>query len=213
MKSVPDAVPTRRPLSLDAILDTATRIADRDGLAAVSIRRVAATLGGRPMSLYSFIESKDDLVARMLDQVMAGVVLKAVPDDWRTALLAIARRTIEVGIQHPWIVAASVQSTGPGPNTQAHATQTFEALAGLGADEERMRRLATAVDVYTIGFAMTAGADASADDLLFVDGITWLLDGFERELATSRSGQSDSFPPALPTEGAVARRADAPPVA
>lgn len=195
MESATRPTSAKQALSLEVIVDTAVGIADREGLTAVSIRRVASALHGRPMSLYSFIESKDGLVARMLDAVMADIVLVELPDNWRDALLAIAQRTIEVGARHPWIIAASLQSNAPSPNTLAHAMQTFEALSSLGVDEARARSLATAIDVYTIGFAMVSGVGrgASADDRLFVDGITWLLDGFERELAggdlggTSRS--------------------------
>lgn len=161
------------------------RIADSDGLSAVSIRRVAAELSARPMSLYSFIDSKGDLVARMRDAVMARMLLDEIPGDWREAMLAIARRTIEVGTKHPWIIAAGFESDVPGPHTLAHATQTLGALSSRGVSEGRAQRLATAVDVYTIGFATlsVAGSGAPMDDRVFTDGITWLLDGFEREVA------------------------------
>lgn len=171
-------------MTLESIVEAAVRIADRDGLEAVSIRRVAADLGGRPMSLYSFVANKESLVARMLDAVMAEAVLTELPGDWRAALLAIARRTIEVGARHPWIIAAGLQTRSPGPNTLAHALQTLDALSGLGVDRDRAQSLATAIDVYTIGFATVSGIGlgASADDPVFVDGITWILDGFEREI-------------------------------
>ncbi len=178
---------TRQPLSLTSIVDAAVAIADREGLDSVSIRRVASELQGRPMSLYSFIDSKEGLVARMLDAVVAEMVVDELPGNWREALLAIAQRTMEVGERHPWMVVASVQSGVPGPNMVAHGMQTFEALAGLGVDEARARSFAQAIDVYTIGFATVSGAgpDAPADRRQFMDGITWLLDGFERELASA----------------------------
>jgi AcrR family transcriptional regulator len=173
----------KRPLSLDAIIGASVRIADAEGLNGVSIRRVAAAIAARPMSLYSFIESKDDLVARMLDSVIGDILVEKLPHDWRTAVESIARRTIEVGAKHPWIIEATAQSNSAGPNALAHEQQTLDALASLGADSARTRSLAMAIDVYTIGFAMVSGgaSGAPSDDRVFTDGLTWLLNGFEHE--------------------------------
>ncbi|MFI7448423.1 TetR/AcrR family transcriptional regulator [Nonomuraea sp. NPDC049714] len=71
--------PQRRPaLTREAIVAAAVSIADAEGLGAVSIRRVAAELGARAMSLYTYIERKEDLLALMLDEV-AGELLAAEP--------------------------------------------------------------------------------------------------------------------------------------
>lgn len=177
------SLPQKQPLSVRAIIDAAVRIADADGLGGVSIRRVAAALNVRPMSLYSFIESKDDLVAQMLDSVIGNIVLEQLPTDWRAAVESIARRTIEVGSKHPWIMAATAQSTAAGPNALAHEQQTLNALSSLGADDARTRSLAMAIDVYTIGFAMVSGgaSEVPTDDRVFTDGLAWLLDGFEHQ--------------------------------
>lgn len=175
----------RASLSLESIVEASVHIADHDGLDAVSIRSVAAALQARPMSLYSFIESKDHLVARMLDAVMGEIVLTDIPDHWREALFSIARRTIQAGTRHPWIVAASLRSDAPGPNTLLHTKQTLDVLSGIGVDGQQARSLATAIDIYVIGFATLwkDGSDAPADDRLFTDGLTWLLDGFEHQRA------------------------------
>jgi AcrR family transcriptional regulator len=183
MAPSPESAAQKRPLSLDAIIDASVRIADAEGLNGVSIRRVAAAIAARPMSLYSFIESKDDLVARMLDSVIGDILVEKLPHDWRTAVESIARRTIEVGAKHPWIIEATAQSNSAGPNALAHEQQTLDALASLGADSARTRSLAMAIDVYTIGFAMVSGgaSGAPSDDRVFTDGLTWLLNGFEHE--------------------------------
>ncbi|UUT35301.1 TetR/AcrR family transcriptional regulator [Microbacterium elymi] len=173
----------RAPLSLESIVAASVHIADHDGLESVSIRSVAAALRARPMSLYSFITSKDDLISRMLDNVMSEIVLEDIPDNWREALFAIARRTIQIGTRHPWIVAASLQSDTPGPNMLTHTNQTLAVLSGAGVEGRRAETLATAIDVYVIGFATLwkNGSDAPADDRLFTDGLNWLLDGFEHQ--------------------------------
>src|ERR1700755_1415038 len=97
-----------QPLSREAILAAAVEIADTEGLEAVSIRRLATKLSARPMSLYSHIERKGDLIDLMVDEVMGGSVLPGpVPsDDWRDDLRRIAQRTRENTRAHPWMIQA-----------------------------------------------------------------------------------------------------------
>src|ERR1700753_976899 len=92
-----DDVPAAQPLSRDSIVAAAIEIADNDGLEAVSIRRLATRLGARPMSLYSHIERKGDLIDLMVDEVIAGSILPESPPsgDWRDDLRRIAQSTRE----------------------------------------------------------------------------------------------------------------------
>ncbi|MDN5796646.1 MAG: TetR/AcrR family transcriptional regulator [Intrasporangium sp.] len=173
------------PLSRQAIVEAAIALADAEGLDAVSIRSVAAVLRARPMSLYRFIDSKDDLVADMVDEVIAEMLLKQVPADWRDAMRAIARRTIQIGRRHPWLLAATTRITGTGPHRAQHADQSLQAMASLGLSEGVVRPLLVAVDVYTMGFALSTRpgrtrAQQRADDRALDQGLGWLLDGFAR---------------------------------
>lgn len=114
------------------VIAAALEIADDEGLEAVSIRRVAAALGVRPMTLYSHIASKDDLVALMLHE-MSGQLLvpEPLPDDWREALRLIARRAYDAYLQHPWALQAFGRGTRVGPNMLRRAEQSAAAVAGL----------------------------------------------------------------------------------
>jgi AcrR family transcriptional regulator len=67
--------PTAGGLSRATIVAAAMELADREGVAAVSIRRVAAALDVRPMSLYTHIASKADLLDLMVNQVSATVLV------------------------------------------------------------------------------------------------------------------------------------------
>ena len=126
-------------------------LADAEGLSAVSIRRVAAALNTRPMSLYSHIARKDDLLDLMLDQVLGEVLVDQLPGDWRQALRAIAHRTRATARRHPWIIGALGQRPTIGPNGMRHREQSAAAVAGLDADLFRKGALLEAVDAYTIG--------------------------------------------------------------
>ncbi len=94
----------RAPLTRQAIVTSAVSLADREGLGAVSIRRIAGELGARPMSIYSFaaIETKDELFDLMIDEVSADLLLPTLPQNWREAVLAIALRLRLVLLRHPW---------------------------------------------------------------------------------------------------------------
>lgn len=172
-------------MSEPEIVAAGIRIADVDGLDAVSIRRVAAEFAGRPMTVYSFIDSKQRLIELMVDSVMGDIVLEQIPEDWRAAVHAIAERTLEVGKRHPWIIEGTVRARATGANAQRHGRQSRDALAGFGLPEKTLHPLLVAIDAYTIGFALTARPDASVTPALrktFGAGLDWILDGFERDV-------------------------------
>ena len=143
-----------QPLSREAIVLAAIEIADADGLEAVSIRRLATKLDARPMSLYSHIDRKGDLIDLMVDEVMAGAVIPGGPptDDWREALRQIAQRTRETTRAHPWMIAAAFHRPFLGPNALRHIDQSLAAVSELPLSPERKRAVLLAVDTYTLGF-------------------------------------------------------------
>jgi AcrR family transcriptional regulator len=143
-----------QPLSRAAIVAAAIDIADADGLEAVSIRRLATKLDARPMSLYSHIGRKGDLVDLMVDEVMAGAIIPGGPptDDWRAALRQIAQRTRESTRAHPWMIAAAFHRPFLGPNALRHIDQSLAAVSELPLSPERKRAVLLAIDTYTLGF-------------------------------------------------------------
>jgi AcrR family transcriptional regulator len=136
-------------LTRERILGTAIALADADGLGAVSIRRIAGELKARPMSLYAHIGSKDELLALMHDRVLGEALLGDVPGEWQEALRAIARRTREVTLRHPWIIAEHLPRLGP--SMLRHLEESAAAVASLDADDASKRALLIAVDTFTIG--------------------------------------------------------------
>lgn len=143
-----------QPLSRESIVAAAIEIADTDGLEAVSIRRLATKLGARPMSLYSHIERKGDLIDLMVDEVMGGSVLPESPPsgDWRDDLRRISQRTRENIRAHPWMIAVAFRRPFIGPNALRHIDQSLAAVSELPLPPERKRAVLLAVDTYTLGF-------------------------------------------------------------
>ncbi|MFI1814191.1 TetR/AcrR family transcriptional regulator C-terminal domain-containing protein [Streptomyces sp. NPDC020422] len=94
-------------LTLARIATAAVAVADAEGLAAASMRRVAAELGVSAMSLYRHVSDKDDLLLRMMDAVLAGHPLPATPPPgWREAIELAARQLWGLFRRHPWLAPA-----------------------------------------------------------------------------------------------------------
>ncbi|MEV6300998.1 TetR/AcrR family transcriptional regulator [Actinoplanes sp. NPDC051861] len=99
---------TRGPqpaLSLDRIVAAAIEIADRDGLAALSMARLAERLGSAPMSLYRHVANKDELLVFMQDAAPGEP--PALPPGWRASLETWARALQAVYFRHPWVLQVS----------------------------------------------------------------------------------------------------------
>jgi AcrR family transcriptional regulator len=150
-------------LTREAVVACAVGLADSEGLEAVTVRRVAAELSARPMSLYSFFKRKDDLVDLMVDQVLGEMLLDEMPSgDWRVALRAMLHRQIAVGRRHLWVIGVFGARAPIGPNAARHAEQSFETIAGLGLAPERALALLRAVDTYLWGFVTLGGQELAA---------------------------------------------------
>lgn len=149
---------TTRQLNKAGIAAAALAIADAEGFAAVSMRRVAQKLGVGTMSLYYYAKSKAELIFAMDDALMAEVLVPTLPEDWREALTAIALRTRDVFVRHPWALS-SMQSAPPGVNAMLHMEQCLEALAKTSMTTEEKLTLLALVDDFVFGYTLreTAG--------------------------------------------------------
>jgi AcrR family transcriptional regulator len=139
----PRPQPTRGPkpaLSIDRIAQAAIKVADADGLAAVTMQRIASELGFTKMALYRYVPGKAELIALMVDT--AGdppPVLDGETDDWRAQLGHWARRLLELLQRHPWLLEATVGPRIMGPNELGWLEQAVAALDGTGLHgSERM---------------------------------------------------------------------------
>lgn len=142
-------------LTRSRVVQAGLAIADAEGLDAVSIRRVAAELGARPMSLYTHVASRDDLVALMLNEVSGELLVgEPLPRDWRTAMRLIAERTRDAYMAHPWMLRVFVTGARVGPNQLRRAEQSASAVAGLGIDPTDSWTALRVVHEWTMGYAL-----------------------------------------------------------
>lgn len=106
----------RPRLSAAQIADAAVAIADRSGLATLSMRKVAEALGAGTMSLYHYVKTRDELLLLMHDTVIGELDLPPAPtDDWRSEMVRISTRMRAVAVRHPWISELPFPAD-PGPN-------------------------------------------------------------------------------------------------
>ncbi|MFD0698842.1 TetR/AcrR family transcriptional regulator [Paenibacillus sp. GCM10027628] len=93
----------KREMSLKQIVDSAIAVADKDGLSAVSMNRVAASLGFTTMSLYRYVPSKDDLVLLMQDAVCDISIPAEDSAHWRENMINFVRTIMRCFLDHPWL--------------------------------------------------------------------------------------------------------------
>jgi AcrR family transcriptional regulator len=143
-----------RGLSREDIVATAIAIADAEGTAAVSMRRIARDLHVGAMSLYWYVESKDELHHLMLEGVHAEIEAAEPSGDWRGDLAVYARNYRAALHRHPW--AIDFLGVGPpsGPNDARNADRLLGALDGLGLDPMTRMWALLAVGTYVMGAAL-----------------------------------------------------------
>lgn len=135
--------PTRGPkpkLSPQRIATAAAELADREGLDAVSMNRVAGEFGVSAMALYRYVPGKTELVELMVEAVLAdGPDLSGVPDgDWRAAVREWTRQCARVYAAHPWmlgVLAMRRQVMGPCQLRWLDVALAALEPTGLGAAE------------------------------------------------------------------------------
>ena len=113
----------------DEVVDAAIRVADADGLAAVSMRRIATEIGAGAMSLYTYVPDKDRLVDLMVDRVGGTVPGVPLTGDWRADLLALAAAQRRLMLAHPWLPGALPNRRLTGRNMLAYLDRGLAALA------------------------------------------------------------------------------------
>ncbi|MFF3740586.1 TetR/AcrR family transcriptional regulator [Streptomyces sp. NPDC002566] len=181
--------PPNRPvpaaLSRERIVRAAIRLADADGLDAVSLRKIAGTLDVRPMRLYGYIVGKEELLDLMVDAAYAEI--RPVGDGWREVLRSLAEATRHAVHEHEWLA----DLLGGRPQLGPHALASGESvMAALGdVDVDAVMPVVAAVNAYVIGAVRREIAERRAERATGMDEKRWqasLGPYLERTFATGR---------------------------
>jgi AcrR family transcriptional regulator len=120
----------KRGLTLDRIVGAGIKVALTEGLAALSMARIASELGVGTMSLYRYVAAKDELLTLMVDQALGPPPTPAAAEDWRAGLRRWADALRAAYGRHPWSLRVPISAPPLGPNNVAWLDN---ALAALGA--------------------------------------------------------------------------------
>jgi AcrR family transcriptional regulator len=163
----------RPGLSADAIVEAAVRLADAEGLEAVSMARLAAELGFTTMSLYRYVTSKDELLQLMWNASTAGP--PDIPPDslapggtgsllgeggWRDRLRRWAVFQRDAIDRHPWITQMPMATPPAGPNSMLFVEHGLAAMDGTGLTDPDKMSVIGLLSSYTLSEARMA-ADAA----------------------------------------------------
>jgi TetR/AcrR family transcriptional regulator, tetracycline repressor protein len=123
----------REPISKEAIVAAAIGLLDREGLAALSMRRLAEELGTGAASLYWHVGSKDGLLDLVLDQLISEVKIPDPdPPHWQEQLKEVAREQRRISLRHPYIVRISIGRIPMGPNALLFSERVLAILRAGG---------------------------------------------------------------------------------
>jgi AcrR family transcriptional regulator len=165
-----------RALTRQRIAAAAVTVADAEGLAAVSMRRVAAELQVSTMSLYRHVADKDDLLVRMIDVVLSRCSFpEDPPEGWRYRLELAARMLWELFRGHPWL-APALSLTRPQPVADAlsFTEWVLTALDGHGLDPSTAFTVDLTLFNYVRGTAVNIEMEAEAEALSGLDHEEWM---------------------------------------
>ncbi len=149
-----DAPPSRPRLSRERIVVEAVTLADRIGVEALTIRRLATALEVKPMTIYHHVANKESILDGMVDLVFAEIELPAQGASWRSATRVRAMSARAVLSRHPWAPPLMESRTSPGPATLRHHNAVLRCLRSDGFSLALAAHAYALLDSYIYGFAL-----------------------------------------------------------
>ncbi len=144
-------------LSLEAIVAAGIAVADADGLGAVSMNRVAGELESSAMSLYRYVESKQELLTLMVDAGLGTVPAGPPGESWRAGLARWAWAMVAAMRAHPWAVHVPIAGPPLGPNTVAWFEDALHAMRDTPLREAEKASIVMMLSGYARNQVTTMG--------------------------------------------------------
>ncbi|MFF3767504.1 TetR/AcrR family transcriptional regulator [Streptomyces sp. NPDC001922] len=166
----------KQGLTVDAIVGTAITLADREGIDAVTMRALAQELGVTPMTLYTYVPGKAELLDLMLDTVHQRMPRPehTATTPWRARVEAVAEANRALFRQHTWVAALNVTRPPLGPGSMDKYEHELGAFEGLGLDDVEMDASLAHLLAFVQSTARAAiDAQAVARDTALSDADWW----------------------------------------
>jgi AcrR family transcriptional regulator len=161
-------------LSVDVIVDAAIAVADVEGMAALSMRKVGERLGRTGMALYTYVPSKGELVDLMYDKALAELHAEYdLGEGWRAAVASWAGHLWAFYLRHPWVLQVSQARPVLGPNEFAMLETLVGILRGTGLGPGRLRGVVALLFDFVRGAAATVAESRQAPSATGVSDEEW----------------------------------------
>jgi len=190
--------------SLEDVLDAAIGVADRDGLEAVSMQRLAQELKFTKMAVYRYVPGRAELIALMADRALGVPPKLSAGEGWRDQIEAWALAVFHVFIRHPWGLQATTGPRAIGPNEAEWTELALAILAKTGLNgADRFDVLAVAVGHLRSMAQQVAAWKGRVDTLEseMAEAYGLMLRGREARFPELSRTVADAFDPAQMTSG------------
>ena len=161
--------PPRTPLNTSRVLAGAVALADKIGIEAFTIRKLATELDVKPMTIYHHIANKEAILDGMVDIIFSEIDQPPTDTDWKTAIRQRAQSARAVLAHHPWATPLMESRTTPGAVTLRHHEAVIGCFRRGGFSIAMTAHAYALIDSYIYGFALQAanmpatGGDEMAD--------------------------------------------------
>ncbi len=150
-------------LTAERVIEGAVRLADRIGVDALTIRKLAEEIDAKPMTIYHHVPNKEAIIDGMVDAVFAEVDLPPQELDWKSAILVRSRSMRSVLAEHMWAAPLMESRTSPGPATLTHHDAVIGCFRQAGFSFDLTATAYATVDAFIYGYAMQAAALPGTD--------------------------------------------------
>lgn len=145
---------TRPSLSRDHVLEGAVALADEIGIEALTIRKLATALGTKPMTIYHYVSSKEEIVDGMVERVFSEIDKPLQEGDWMAALRHRCMSAREVLNRHRWAAPLMESRTSPGPENLGHHEAVLACMHRGGLSWQLSAHAYAILDAFVYGFAL-----------------------------------------------------------
>jgi AcrR family transcriptional regulator len=155
----------KRPITVDAIIETALGIVEAEGYAALTMRRVAAALGTGPASLYAHVVNKEDLDDLLIGRLCSEIDLpEPDPRAWREQITAVCARIRDQYLRYPGISQAALAVVPTNTETLRVNEGMLAILLAGGVDPQTAAWAVDALSLYVNAFCLETSLKDRQDD-------------------------------------------------